>query len=689
MKPITGFGTIIGFVLITVTALQSPAFSKGVSEKTPDTNALEDSIRIYQAQPIEVKAVKPKEEIQSSVPVQSLDQQEIQNMNAINVADAVKHLPSVMLKDYGGIGGLKTVSVRSLGAEHTAVFVNGIKYTDAQTGQVDLGRFGTDNLTRIELLSTGLQDAKCLPASAYASTSSLNLVTDDKLVWQGEQPFHVQSSLVGGSFGYSSFRLGGDVRLSDAVFAGANVERTQADGKYDYTFQNGLFEEKHTRQNTDIAFTRAESDFGIKFSEDTRLQLKLYGYSSERGLPGVVIIDNDAISRQRLWNDEFFAQGAFSTLLFDKLETIIRAKYAYNYVRYRDPDYLLSAGGIDNRFTQHEAYSSASFNYPVNAFLNAELASDLSLNTLDASQFEAKPQRLSWLSVIAIKASFNKLKAEANLLAALTDEKSYDQMTMKGQKTDFLPSVSAGFWLTDQLHLRASFKESFRLPTFNEMYYPQYGNSNLRPEYTDHFNVGIGFDKSEFFFLKRLSVGVDGFKIFTKDKIIAVPRGNLFNWSVQNIGRVETTGIELHGEIETENFGPVSLMFSGNYTYQNALDKTPSTSPYWQEVTAGNQIAYTPVQTASFITSFLIHSVTLSWQVSFVGHRYTSGEQIVENYLPGYTLHDFSARWESALLGLSTTVKLDINNLFDENYQVVKSFPMPGRSFRIGITLKY
>ncbi|NTV47272.1 MAG: TonB-dependent receptor, partial [Chlorobiales bacterium] len=657
-------------------------------KKTPDKTARQDSILIYQAEPIEVKAEKPNEEIQSTVPVQSLDQQEIQSLSAINVADAVKHLPSVMLKDYGGIGGLKTISVRSLGAEHTAVFVNGIKYTDAQTGQVDLGRFGTDNLDRIELMSTGLQDAKCLPATAYTSTSSLNLVTDDKRMWQGVQPFHVQSSIIGGSFGYSALRLGGDVRISDAIFAGLNVDRTEADGEYDYTFQNGLLEEKHTRQNSDIAFTRVESDFGLKFSEDTKLQLKLYGYSSERGLPGAVIIGNNAISRQRLSNDEFFAQGTFSAFFFDKLETIIRAKYAYNYVRYKDPDYLISTGGLDDRFTQHEAYTSLSFNYPLNAFLSAGFSSDLSLNTLDASQFTDKPERLSWLSVIAIKASLDQFKAEASLLGALTDEKSYDK-TVTDQKTDFLPSISAGYWVMDELHLRASFKKSFRLPTFNEMYYPHFGNTDIRPEYTDQFNVGIGFDQGAVFFLKRVSIGVDGFKIFTKDKIVAVPKGNLFNWSVQNIGRVETTGIELHGELETETFGTASLSFSANYTYQKALDKTPSSSAYWQEVTAGNQIAYTPVQTASFITSLLINTVTLSWQVSFVGHRYTSGEAIMENYLPGYTLHDLSARWESGLFGVTTTLKFDVNNLVDESYQVVKSFPMPGRSFRIGLTLKY
>ncbi|NTW50322.1 MAG: TonB-dependent receptor [Chlorobiales bacterium] len=61
----------------------------------------------------------------------------------------------------------------------------------------------------------------------------------------------------------------------------------------------------------------------------------------------------------------------------------------------------------------------------------------------------------------------------------------------------------------------------------------------------------------------------------------------------------------------------------------------------------------------------------------------------MENYLPGYALHDLSARWETGLFGLTTNLKADINNLFDENYQVVKSFPMPGRNFRVALTINY
>ena len=42
-------------------------------------------------------------------------------MGVADVAEAVKHFAGVQVRDYGGIGGLKTVGVRGLGAMHTGV----------------------------------------------------------------------------------------------------------------------------------------------------------------------------------------------------------------------------------------------------------------------------------------------------------------------------------------------------------------------------------------------------------------------------------------------------------------------------------------------------------------------------------------------------------------------------------------
>lgn len=99
-----------------------------------------DTAHIYSIPEIMVSDPYQTREVRSASPLQVFNKEELKNLQALQVSDAVKHFAGVTVKDYGGIGGLKTVSIRSLGAQHTAVSYDGITVSDCQTGQVDIGR---------------------------------------------------------------------------------------------------------------------------------------------------------------------------------------------------------------------------------------------------------------------------------------------------------------------------------------------------------------------------------------------------------------------------------------------------------------------------------------------------------------------------------------------------------------------
>ena len=96
---------------------------------------------------------------------QTLKGEELQRLNALTVADAIRYFSGVQIKDYGGIGGIKTINVRSMGSQHTAVYYNGVQLGNAQNGQVDLGRFSLDNLEEIQLFNGQKSDIFQSPAS--------------------------------------------------------------------------------------------------------------------------------------------------------------------------------------------------------------------------------------------------------------------------------------------------------------------------------------------------------------------------------------------------------------------------------------------------------------------------------------------------------------------------------------------
>ena len=70
----------------------------------------------------------------------------LEKLSVHSVADALRYFSGVQIKDYGGIGGLKTVNIRAMGTQHVGVFYDGIELGNAQNGTVDLGRFSLDNM---------------------------------------------------------------------------------------------------------------------------------------------------------------------------------------------------------------------------------------------------------------------------------------------------------------------------------------------------------------------------------------------------------------------------------------------------------------------------------------------------------------------------------------------------------------
>jgi len=128
-----------------------------------------DSIPNYRIGEVTISGNYQDPEIRSSTPFQLLDRKSMQEINSLQVSDAVKFFSGVTVKDYGGIGGMKTVSVRSMGAQHTAVTYDGVAVTDCQTGQIDIGRYSLEN---VDLLSLDIGDGNTIfqPARMFASS---------------------------------------------------------------------------------------------------------------------------------------------------------------------------------------------------------------------------------------------------------------------------------------------------------------------------------------------------------------------------------------------------------------------------------------------------------------------------------------------------------------------------------------
>src|SRR5690606_7010372 len=195
---------------------------------------------------------------------------------------ATRFLSGVQLKDYGGVGGLKTINVRSMGSSHTQVLLDGIAVGNMQNGQVDLGKYSLENIEQISLYN-GDRQALLQPAKSFASASYMYLQSKTPQFKEGKD-YNLTAGLKHGSFDLINPSLLVERKINENLNAAISTEYIQASGKYKFRLQDPNYDTVAYRENADIKAFRAESIINGKWlSGDWRSHV--YIYSSDRGLP--------------------------------------------------------------------------------------------------------------------------------------------------------------------------------------------------------------------------------------------------------------------------------------------------------------------------------------------------------------------------------------------------------------------
>lgn len=181
--------------------------------------------------------------------------------------------------------------------------------------------------------------------------------------------------------------------------------------------------------------------------------------------------------------------------------------------------------------------------------------------------------------------------------------------------------------------------------------------------------------------LKSLDLQIDGYYSEVDDKIIAMPTSNQFRWTMINLGHVEIRGLDaaIRGEW---GFGKVELSTLFNYTYQKAQDFTDPTSEWY-----GGQIPYIPWHGGSIILNGSYQTWSCNYSFIYTGERYEAVANIPENYAQPWYTHDFSLSKTFQWGKTGIRVTAEINNIFNQQYEVVQCYPMPGTSFKIKLNV--
>ena len=223
------------------------------------------------------------------------------------------------------------------------------------------------------------------------------------------------------------------------------------------------------------------------------------------------------------------------------------------------------------------------------------------------------------------------------------------------------------------------------MPTFNDLYYTDIGNIALLPEKATQYNLGLLYTKPfKKGILENLTLKTDVYYNEITNKIIAVPKGSgQFRWMMMNIGFVKIRGIDAIARLNWKFPHDICLQTHINYTYQKAQDFSDPTDNDPVAGTWGGQIAYIPWHNGSFTLKFSYKTYELNYCFIYVGERYHNSSNIRENYEQPWYTHDLSLGKTFCFKKWDFKVSAEINNIFNQQYEVVLNYPMPGTNFRV------
>lgn len=638
----------------------------------------QDSVRVHHIQEVVVTSRLISRE---TIPSQTLGGEELKKLNSLSVADALRYFSGLQLKDYGGVGGIKTVNIRSMGTNHLGIFYDGIELGNAQNGQIDLGQFSLDNVEEISLYN-GQRSAIFQPASDFGNAGSVYIRTKAPRFIMGRR----YNLLVRAKYGSSdTFRFSSlwEQKLSDHISSSLSTGVLTSSGRYKFRYRRVTedntvaYDTTAVRHNGDIWAFRVEGNVrgGIA---DGYWNVKAYTYHSERGIPGA-IVNNVWRRGERQWDHNTFGQAVFQKSFGDKFSTKALAKYAYYVTRYVNNDETQIH--VDNTYRQQEMYFSTSNVYEILSKWSVSMSYDFKWNKLNANMVDfAFPHRYSNFVSLATALTLSRIQAQASLVEQVVkDHVKYGASS--SSRSTLTPAFFVNVYPFESklLAVRAFAKKSFRMPTFNDLYYADMGNSKLNPESALQYDLGFVLNKDwKQGIVDHFRLQVDGYYNTVHDKIVAYPKGQQFRWTMLNLGKVHIKGVDAMTEVGLEPAKDWKVTARLQYTYQDARDVTDPNTSYYKD-----QIPYIPWNSGSAILGLSWREWDLSYSFIYSGERYSQQENILYNHLQPWYTHDMSVVYHAR----RWSARLDVNNIFSQDYDVILNYPMPKRNYML--TLEY
>jgi len=592
----------------------------------------------------------------SPVKIQVIGKNKIKNKNGEYLSDILQLTGGAFIKSYGGNGSLNTISMNGLGAEHTLVLLNGVKLNSTQNNQIDLNTISKDNIESIEILNNG-------SSSVYGSEAIGGVIN---IITTGNSSGKLNLKLNGQAGSYNQKKLSASLKKNAGPLnLSFDYSTERSPNNYDYYFNNGVRKLLKDRQNSNYDFTNYSMNIGLNSGMDARINLYSSYSDQMRNFPGIETGSEASRSTQkdRNWISSLSFEKNFNKVI--RLTTQIN--FQNNLSKYNDK--VLTDSYYKNLYYSN----STQVNY-INKNIQLVTGFDLSYARLYSNEVDGGVKR--WQPGIYAASEIDmseKLKIFPSVRYDYISDINKSAVSGK-LGINFKPFKKTN------LNFKTSAGNNFASPTFNELYWNDLGNRSLSPE--SSVNIDFGAIAS-FETISQNVLEVTYTYIEAKDKIVWSPNSNGL-WTPKNILRSVSNVIGVSFDSKKIIARDLMIDIGASYSFTTSLRKNEA---YAGDPTYDKQIFYIPEHLAKINLGLTYKTTGINLFYNYTGKRFTDFDN--KNSLPGVNLLEGNIYQDVKIWKLNTQMKFEVNNIFNEDYQMISGYPMPLRNFKVSVGVSY
>ena len=587
----------------------------------------------------------PIDESPSAVTV--VTREELDRSAGQRLASVLQGLPGLMVRDLGGLHSIKTLSTRGTGSVHTLFLLNGLRLNSPQNGLVDLGLLTGEAFEQVEVVRGG-------QSGLYGADAVGGLV--HLVPRRASDSLRVGLAIETGSFGLRAGRASTSFSLA-GVSVAAGIGYEESDGAYRFVGSVGGQEQILRRTGADSRFATGFAHILAPISKSTSISLFTNVSSADRGSPGPYTGSADRSARLGDQGIQTIAQIVSSLASLGTVSASVGLQQSTQH--YTD---LTFPPGVDERTRVSSLAFSAQWNVPLSSSLLGVVVADAGRERIDARQIPEAPDRRQWGLTAGLE-MFSRAFEPLVPRVSLYPSARYDWISGVGGRVS--PRLGLNLWLTrtGSVTLRASAGTSYRVANYNELYWIDGGNPELHPESAISADAGVILT---FEAAGRQRIDLGAFRISMQDRITG--------WPPVNLSASTLTGAEL---LWKWDFSPWGLYSTISATHTRAINDS---DPH-----RGNQLPYVPLWEGRAALGERVGAARGEIAVLMMSRRYTTFDNAQALSSDPFAVVSLWIEYAFALMQSRATVRMDIDNVFNADYEIVAAYPMPLRSMRLGL----